>query len=80
MKVAWCAMKKSPPSTKPERPPANPTRQHIEVADDAIRVLAYSLWEKAGRPEGGDVDLWLEARRQLFDAVTPPARIAKSRE
>ncbi len=54
-------------------------RQHIEVTDDAIRALAYDLWEKAGHPEGGDVDFWLEARRQLFDAVKPPARLTKTK-
>jgi hypothetical protein len=72
-------MNKSPPSPKPERPPTKPARQHIEVADDAIRALAYDLWEKAGRTEVSDVDFWLEARLQLFDAVKPPARLAKTK-
>ncbi len=32
---------------------------------EAIRVRAYYLWEKAGRPEGGDMEFWEEARRQI---------------
>ena len=26
--------------------------------NDAVRVVAYSLWERAGRPEGADVKFW----------------------
>ena len=32
---------------------------------EAIRVRAYFLWEKAGRPEGGDLGFWEEARTQV---------------
>jgi hypothetical protein len=32
---------------------------------EAMRVRAYFLWEKAGRPEGGDIGFWDEARRQI---------------
>ncbi|GAC1338327.1 MAG: hypothetical protein NVSMB18_04560 [Acetobacteraceae bacterium] len=32
---------------------------------EPIRIRAYFLWEKAGRPEGGDMALWEEARRQI---------------
>ena len=32
---------------------------------ESIRVRAYFLWEKAGRPEGGDMAFWEEARRQV---------------
>ena len=32
---------------------------------EAIRVRAYFLWEKAGRPAGGDMEFWEEARRQI---------------
>ncbi len=31
----------------------------------AIRLRAYFLWEKAGRPDGGDIAFWDEARRQI---------------
>ena len=32
---------------------------------ESIRVRAYYLWEKAGRPEGGDIAFWEEARQQV---------------
>lgn len=32
---------------------------------EAIRVRAYFLWEKAGRPEGGDMAFWEDARQQI---------------
>jgi len=42
-----------------------------------IESLAYSLWERAGRPLGRDVEFWLEAERQINatarPAVTRPA-------
>lgn len=31
----------------------------------AIRLRAYFLWEQAGRPSGGDIAFWDEARRQI---------------
>ena len=32
---------------------------------EAIRVRAYFLWEKAGRPGGGDMEFWEEARQEI---------------
>ena len=32
---------------------------------DRVRHLAYTLWEQQGRPAGRDLELWLEAERQL---------------
>lgn len=32
---------------------------------EAIRIRAYYLWEQAGRPAGGDIAFWDEARRQV---------------
>ena len=32
---------------------------------NAVRNLAYSLWEQAGRPGGRDQEFWLEAERLL---------------
>lgn len=31
------------------------------VTKDRIRRTAYSLWEDRGRPEGRDLEFWLEA-------------------
>lgn len=32
--------------------------------EEAIRQIAYKLWELAGKPEGMDLDIWLEAERR----------------
>lgn len=31
-----------------------------------IRELAYSMWEKAGCPDGGGEEFWVAAERELF--------------
>jgi hypothetical protein len=37
----------------------------VDFDDDAIRKIAYNLWERRGAPIGSpDVD-WIEAERQL---------------
>lgn len=33
--------------------------------EDAVRELAYHLWEEAGRPEGDGVDFWVRAEQEL---------------
>jgi hypothetical protein len=30
-----------------------------------VRVLAYFKWEKAGKPEGNDLQFWLDAENEL---------------
>ena len=32
---------------------------------EPIRVRAYFLWEQAGRPEGGDLEFWDQARKEV---------------
>ncbi len=32
---------------------------------EPIRTRAYFLWEQAGRPDGGDLAFWDEARQQI---------------
>jgi hypothetical protein len=49
---------------------ANPAIVEIErksqpVTDEAIRMLAYYKWERAGRPEGEDWRFWLAAEAEL---------------
>ena len=36
-----------------------------DLSDEHVRVLAYELWERAGRPDGQDLEYWLEAERRL---------------
>ena len=49
---------------------------------EPIRTRAYMLWEQAGRPEGGDLEFWERARREIeaeqaADIVPDPAAGAK---
>ncbi len=37
----------------------------VDGAKRKIEVLAYYLWEAAGRPEGRAMEHWLEAEAQL---------------
>lgn len=36
--------------------------------DEAIRALAYSKWEAAGRAISDGIEFWLEAEREIYDA------------
>ena len=42
-------------------------------SNSAVKDLAYSLWEDAGKPDGRDMDFWLEAERLAAGAVKPKA-------
>lgn len=41
---------------------------------EAIRLRAYFLWEHAGRPAGGDIAFWEEARQQIERERATPER------
>jgi len=36
-----------------------------EITSESIASRAYSLWEQQGRPHGKDLELWLQAEKQL---------------
>ena len=38
---------------------------NADVTEDEIRRHAAMLWEQRGRPEGYDLDFWLQAEREL---------------
>jgi hypothetical protein len=40
-------------------------------AEEEIRLLAYRLWERAGRPDGRADDFWEQARLQLASGSSP---------
>jgi hypothetical protein len=42
--------------------------------DEDVKVGAYYLWEKAGRPENRDLEIWLEAENQHASATSAEAR------
>jgi hypothetical protein len=45
-----------------------------EVAQNAIRSLAFSLWCNAGCPLGDDLDFWLAAEQQWIEFDYVPFR------
>ena len=59
-------MKSSSASTETIAPTTAPT--HHEIAE-----CARELWTQAGRPEGRDAPIWLEAENRLRDARRVPA-------
>jgi hypothetical protein len=48
-------------STNPTPPPSH----------EAITARARALWEAAGRPEGSDERIWLQAERELKAQAGP---------
>lgn len=45
-----------------------------EPSEGDIQKAAYFLWQERGRPEGRDVETWLEAREKLRHRAAPPPR------
>jgi hypothetical protein len=44
-------------------------------SEEAVRELAYSKWERAGKPEGDDLRFWLAAENELkADTEQPGSR------
>ena len=55
------------------------------ASEERIRTRAYELWEGEGRPEGREIDHWLQAAQELAEersamgvAATPRARTPRS--
>jgi hypothetical protein len=50
-------------------------RQHHGgvMLEEATRVRAYQLWERAGRPPGCGVEFWLEAEAEFNHGPQPAA-------
>lgn len=47
------------------------SRQQQKPSHDEIARMAYQLWEQRGHPQGYDVELWLEAERQIASLGKP---------
>lgn len=59
-----------------EAQPTNSTNNSAQprlrpVTREQIAALAHAIWVDRGRPEGTDMDIWLEAERQLQAKATP---------
>ena len=39
------------------------------VSREQIALMAYEVWNKAGRPQGRDWEFWFEAERQLRETA-----------
>ena len=39
----------------------------VKRNDERVRVRAYELWEKDGRPHGRNEEYWAEALRQILE-------------
>ncbi len=46
------------------------------VRHDQIRQRAYQIWEESGRPEGHEMDHWLEAEREVLGRGAADSRVA----
>ena len=42
-----------------------------EAQEEEIAKNAYLIWENEGRPEGHELDHWLQAKSQLTGEKTP---------
>jgi Protein of unknown function (DUF2934) len=51
----------------------------IEIAESSIKVAAYYIWEKEGRPDGDDLRHWYLAVTELSSngISSPPTRVVK---
>ena len=69
-----------PGSVQRDLPPSDPistgrSRQaqpSSGTETDRVAVLAYSLWQRRGCPEGSAFDDWLQAERQLSARLSRP--------
>ncbi len=49
-----------------------------EFAEESVRIAAYYIWEKEGRPNGEDLRHWYLAIAELSsNGTSPPKRAAK---
>jgi len=51
---------------KPSPPPSDPADTRTLSLETGIAKQARTLWEGYDRPEGRDVEIWLEAERQVL--------------
>ncbi len=56
------------------------TKTFTEPTADEIAAYAYKLWEAEGRPDGKDVDHWLQAKAHLTADRQYEAGVLTTRE
>lgn len=70
-KPTAAAKPQSQPKTAKTAGPARPAKP-IELPDgmwEQIAKKAYELWEQRGRPEGQDMQHWLEAEEIVMEEI-----------
>lgn len=48
------------------------TMRPVKPTSDEIARLAFLIWEREGKPQGHDLDHWLQAETTLMAMVEPP--------
>ncbi len=78
------------PKTNPAKSPvisSNNPAVHLDVTEESVRLRAYFLWDKAGRPADLEMNFWLQAETELArlgggttPAATAPKRIKSAKK
>ena len=60
----------APQSTKKSAAPSNPApareaKPVFEITTERISLRAHAIWEEQGRPQGRELEHWLQAESQL---------------
>lgn len=48
--------------------------EQLRLAEEAVRKLAFEIWEKAGSPPGDGVNFWREAESKWIGQFYVPTR------
>ena len=51
-----------------KKPAASATALPREITSESIASRAQILWNQAGRPQGRDVEYWLQAEKQIKES------------
>ncbi|HLH57458.1 MAG TPA: DUF2934 domain-containing protein [Verrucomicrobiae bacterium] len=49
------------------------TETKVNADESTVSLVAYQLWEQAGRPTGRDLEFWLAAETKLREQAQPEA-------
>lgn len=64
-KTATQAAKPAAPKKAPAKPKAKKPATQASLDGNSVALRSYLLWEQAGRPQGRDVEFWLQAEQEL---------------
>jgi hypothetical protein len=53
------------PKKAPAKPKAKKPATQASLDGNSVALRSYLLWEQAGRPQGRDVEFWLQAEQEL---------------